>query len=59
MKLPENRINAGIYHGFFAFEIGYTQGEALMGIAKEHGMACEIIKDYSGNDRVAVLRQKR
>lgn len=44
-------------HGFIAYEIGYDQGELIKGIAKECGMTAEIIKDYSGNDRVAVLRR--
>lgn len=42
--------------GFFAFEIGYDQGKALAEIARAHRMRCEIIKDYSGNDRIAVIR---
>ncbi len=42
--------------GFFAFEIGYDQGNALVEIARAHRMRCEIIKDYSGNDRIAVIR---
>ena len=42
--------------GFFAFEIGYDQGTALKDIAKDNKMSCEIIKDYSGNDRVAVIK---
>ena len=42
--------------GFFAFEIGFDQGEALIGIANSHGMSCEIIKDFSGNDRVAIVK---
>lgn len=44
--------------GFFAFEIGYDQGEALRKIASEHGMSAEIIKDYSGLDRLAILKHK-
>lgn len=43
--------------GFIAFEIGYDQAESLVGLAKENGLCCQIIKDYSGNDRVAVLRR--
>ncbi len=42
--------------GFFAFEIGYDQGPALKDIAKDNAMTCEIIKDYTGNDRVAVIK---
>lgn len=43
-------------NGFIAYEIGYDQGNELRVIAEENGFACEIIKDLSGNDRVAVLR---
>ena len=42
--------------GFIAYEIGYDQAELLCDIAKINGMSCEIIKDFSGNDRVAVLK---
>lgn len=42
--------------GFFAFEIGYDQGAQISELAKTNGMYCEIIKDYSGNDRVAVIK---
>ncbi len=45
--------------GFMAFEIGYDQAEALKAIAKEEALACEILKDYSGNDRVAILRHRQ
>ena len=44
--------------GFIAYEIGYDQGGLLLEIAEREGFFCEIIKDYSGNDRVAVLRKK-
>lgn len=44
--------------GFIAYEIGYDQGDTLRKIAEENGMSCEIIKDLSGNDRVAVLKIK-
>ena len=42
--------------GFIAYEIGYDQADLLRSIAKENEMSCEIIKDLSGNDRVAVLK---
>lgn len=45
-------------NGFIAYEIGYDQAKALENIAKLENMAIEIIKDLSGNDRVAVLRKK-
>lgn len=44
--------------GFIAFEIGYDQADALRALAASHGCEIEIIKDYSYNDRVAVLRRK-
>ncbi len=45
--------------GFAAFEIGYDQAELLCELAKKADMSVEIIKDYSGNDRVAVLRKSK
>lgn len=51
-----------IYHdkiaplGFIAYEIGYDQADALREIAKKHAMSCEILKDLSGHDRVAILK---
>jgi release factor glutamine methyltransferase len=36
-------------NGFLLFEIGYDQGEALKALCP-----CEIKRDYSGNDRVAL-----
>ncbi len=53
-KQYKNKISAD---GFIAYEIGYDQGEALSEIAAAEGMSCLIIKDYSGNDRVAVLKK--
>ena len=43
--------------GFFAFEIGYDQAQALVNLAEEYSMKCEIINDYSGNPRVAILKK--
>jgi len=51
-KKYKDKIKA---NGFIAYEIGYDQAESLLKIAKDFKMACRIIKDYSGNDRVAVL----
>lgn len=45
--------------GFIAYEIGYDQGEAITKIAESHGLNIKIIKDLSGNDRVAVLRKAK
>ena len=44
--------------GFIALEIGYDQRELLYALAGENGLDAEIIKDYSGNDRVAILRHR-
>ena len=43
--------------GFIAYEIGYDQADLLKSIANDCSMTCEILKDLSGNDRVAVLRR--
>ena len=43
--------------GFFGFEIGYDQADALTELAGEHRMKIEIIKDLSGNPRVALLKK--
>lgn len=42
--------------GFFAFEIGFDQAEALKELSRLHNMSCEIIKDYSQNGRVAIIK---
>lgn len=41
--------------GFFLFEIGYNQGDAIRRLAEERGYTCTVTKDYGGNDRVAKL----
>ena len=48
------RLKAG---GFIAFEIGYDQGASLLELAELYDLSFELIKDYSGNDRVVVLRK--
>ncbi len=45
--------------GFAAFEIGYDQGEAIKELAKAEGFTAEIIKDYSSNDRVAIIKGQK
>lgn len=50
-----NMLKSG---GFIAYEIGYDQADSLKRIAEINGCTCDIIKDYSGNDRVAVLKRK-
>ncbi len=41
--------------GFFLFEIGYDQGDALKKLAYERQMRCEMIRDLGGRDRVAYI----
>lgn len=43
-------------NGFIAYEIGYDQADMLREIAEKNHLTCEILKDLSGCDRVAVLR---
>lgn len=45
--------------GFIAYEIGYDQAEIITKIAEENGLSAEILKDLSGNPRVAVLKAKQ
>lgn len=44
--------------GFIALEIGYDQGEGIVGLCNENGLDCKIVKDLGGNDRCAVCRPK-
>ncbi len=44
--------------GFIAYEIGYDQANTITEIAEENNLSAEVIKDLSGNARVAVLRAK-
>jgi len=41
--------------GVLLFEIGYDQAAAITALAAAHGFACQIRKDYGGNDRMAIL----
>ena len=54
VSLYKDKIEKG---GFFAFEIGYDQGESLREIARNNELSAEIIKDYSGLDRIAILKR--
>ena len=44
--------------GAFIFEIGYDQTDDIRDVAEKNCLECKIIKDFGGNDRVAVLRRK-
>lgn len=41
--------------GLCLFEIGYDQGAAIRALAASNGFACEVKRDFGGQDRVAVL----
>ena len=43
-------------NGFFLFEIGFDQADALRRYGEERGFSqCRVLKDYGGNDRVVHL----
>jgi release factor glutamine methyltransferase len=44
--------------GAFLFEIGWEQGDALRALGAERGFAVEILSDFGGRERVAVLSRK-
>ena len=44
--------------GFFAFEIGYDQGDIMRSLGEAHGLAVEILKDLGSRDRVALFKRK-
>ncbi len=45
-------------NGFFLFEIGFDQAEALKALGREAGFGdSQIFIDYGGNDRVVLLRR--
>ncbi len=41
-------------YGIIIIEIGYDQGERVVSLLEENGFKAQILKDYSGFDRVAV-----
>ena len=43
--------------GFCLFEIGFDQAEAVKKLAEPHFAVCRILRDYGGNDRVALLEK--
>lgn len=47
--------------GIFAFEIGYDQANDIIGLVKDSGSFSSPVffKDYSGHDRVAIIRRNR
>lgn len=53
-ELYKDKIKPG---GFILFEIGFDQGDILRSVAEKNGLGCEIMKDYSGLDRLALLKK--
>lgn len=45
--------------GFFAFEIGFDQADAIRALGDSYGFDVEIIRDFGGNNRVAILKRNR
>ncbi len=46
-------------NGFFLFEIGFDQAQALETLGREYGFSeCRVFYDYGGNPRVVSLRRK-
>lgn len=43
--------------GFWLFEIGYDQEQAICSLASELGFACTVERDLGGNPRVAIVRK--
>ena len=43
--------------GFILFEIGYDQRKAMEALADEHGFSATVMRDFGGNDRVAILER--
>lgn len=56
-NIISNYKDSLVEDGFFAFEIGSSQAEELIRISRLHALDCEIIKDYSQKNRVAVIRR--
>lgn len=45
-------------NGFFGFEIGYDQGDAIARLARRYGFRCRLMRDLSGHDRLAILEKE-
>jgi release factor glutamine methyltransferase len=53
LQTQAKRLTTG---GFFLFEIGFDQGDALRRYGEKFGFSqCRILQDYGGNDRVVHL----
>ena len=57
-KIIPNTKEALKAGGFMAFEIGKDQADALSALAKRNGMTMSVIRDFSGNDRLVILKNQ-
>lgn len=46
-------------NGFYIFEIAYDEADDITELARNFGFSTGILKDCSGNDRVAVIRKEK
>jgi len=53
-KIVEQGIKYLKENGFFAFEIGYNQGEYVSSLLKKYGFKTKVIKDLQNLDRVVI-----
>ena len=57
-EIYDKIVEQGIKHlkenGFFAFEIGYNQGEYVSNLLKKYGFKTKVIKDLQNLDRVVI-----
>jgi len=53
-KIVEEGIKYLKENGFFAFEIGYNQGEYVSSLLKKYGFKTKVIKDLQNLERVVI-----
>ena len=58
-KILSNFKNLCKSNGVMFFEIGAEQAQSVLGYAKMCNLYAECIKDYSGNDRVIIVRNSK
>ena len=55
-EIANNIKNYLLDDGVLLLEIGYNQGESVSNLFKDIAKDIEVIKDYSGNDRVVIVK---
>ena len=58
-KILSNFKNLCKSNGVMFFEIGAEQAQSVLGYAEICNLYAECIKDYSGNDRVIIVRNSK